>query len=268
MTTGMKAIIYGVAAVIAISLVIALSPFTIVDAGERGVVTRVGAYSRVMGPGIHWLTPLVEGVTKFDVRTQKEETDASAASKDLQTVNAKVAVNYNVNPDSLGDLYVRIGSEYKAKIIDPAVQEVVKAVTAQYTAEELITKRAEVTDKILNGLKESVQARAEGNNLTVTAVSIVNFDFSKSFNEAIENKVTAEQNALAAKNKLEQIKYEAQQTIETAKATAEAQRIQSQSLAAAGGEDYVALKAIEKWNGILPVQMIPGSSVPFINLTK
>ena len=102
--------------------------------------------------------------------------------------------------------------------------------------------------------------------VSANGVSITNFDFSPSFNTAIEAKVTAEQNALAAKNKLEQVKYEAEQTIETAKATAEAQRISSQALAAQGGSDYVQLKAIEKWDGHLPEQMIPGTTVPFVNL--
>lgn len=265
-SAGIKATVFGIIAFIIIVLVLMAWPFTTIGAGQVGVYTRLGAYEKTVGPGLHWRTPFVEDVDKFDVQTQKEQTEAAAASKDLQTVNATVAVNYNVNADLIGDLYVRIGRDYKAKIIDPAVQEVVKAVTANYTAEELITKRAIVTDEILQALKVLVKDRAQGDNLTVTGVSIVNFNFSESFNAAIEAKVTAEQNALAAKNKLEQVKYEAQQQIETAKATAESQRIQSQALAAQGGEDFVQLKAIEKWNGVLPTQMLPGSAVPFLNL--
>ena len=96
--------------------------------------------------------------------------------------------------------------------------------------------------------------------------SVTNFKFSDAYAQAIETKVTAVQNAEAAKNKLEQIKFEAQQTIETAKATAEAQRISSAALAAQGGQDYVNLKWIEKWNGELPTQYVPGSAFPFLNL--
>src|SRR5690349_846906 len=110
--------------VIAIIVVFAIVwPFAIIDAGERGVVTRLGAYSRTIAPGIHFVTPLVESVTKFEVRTQKEQTDASAASKDLQIVNATVAVNYNIAPEKVSDLYVKIGTDYKSRVIDPAIQE-------------------------------------------------------------------------------------------------------------------------------------------------
>lgn len=245
MTSGMKLIVYGVAALIAIFIIVAVTPFTVIDAGERGVVTRVGAYARTVEPGIHWVTPLVESVVKFDVRTQKEQAEASAASADLQTVNATVAVNYNIDPVKVGDLYVRIGSDYKSRVIDPAIQEVVKASTAKYTAEELITKRALVTEEIQSALKERLGA----NDIQISSVSIVNFNFSESFNAAIEAKVTAEQDALAAKNKLAQIEFEAQQKIETAKADAEAIRIQAQAINSQGGADYVALKKIYQWDG-------------------
>jgi len=247
--SGLKLVLTGIVAAVVLVLVIAVWPFAQVGAGEVGVYTRLGAYEKVVGPGLHWRTPLFEHVTKMNVQTQKEETDASAASKDLQTVNAKVAVNYNINPDAVGDLYVRIGTEYKSRIIDPAVQEVVKAVTANYTAEELITKRAVVTEEVKSALSNLVKERTQGDHISITGVSIVNFDFSGSFNQAIETKVTAEQNALAAKNNLEKIKYEAQQTIETAKAQAESIRIQAQAINSQGGADYVELQKIQKWNG-------------------
>ena len=246
-----KLIVAGVVAFVGILVLVIMWPFATINPGEVGIYTRLGAYEKVVGPGTHWRTPLVESVDVFNVQTQKEQTEASAASKDLQTVNATVAVNYNIQDDheSIADLYVRVGRDYKAKIIDPAVQEVVKSVTARYTAEELITKRAIVTDEIKNELVASVKDRLQGENLKITAVSIVNFDFSPSFNAAIEQKVTAEQNALAAKNNLEKIKYEAQQTIETAKAQAESIRIQAQAINSQGGADYVALQKIKQWDG-------------------
>ncbi len=126
----------------------------------------------------------------------------------------------------------------------------------------MVTKRAEYSDKVTASLTTQLSEK----NAILQNFSVTNFEFSAEFSKAIESKVTATQNAEAAKNKLEQIKFEAQQTIETAKATAEAQRIQSQSLAAQGGSDFVQLKAIEKWDGHLPQQMIPGSTVPFVNL--
>ena len=255
-----KIIIHAV--LLMIVLIILFGSFGTISSGSIGVKTRVNKVVGTVQPGLYFKIPFIEDVVSMNVQTQKEQVDAEAASSDLQTVHATVAVNYNVNDSKASELFVNVGREYGTKVIAPAIQEAVKASTAKYTAEELITKRPEVTDAIKGQLVEKLAL----NNITVSSVSIVNFDFSPSFNAAIEAKVTAEQNALAAKNKLEQVKYEAQQTIETAKATAEAQRISSQALAAQGGSDYVQLKAIEKWDGILPTQMIPGGTVPFLNL--
>lgn len=244
-------------ALVVVFLIIVLFPFTIVTAGERGVVTRLGAYARSLEPGIHWVTPFVEHATAFEVRTQKEQTDATAASRDLQTVNTTVAVNYNIDPDKVADLYVNVGPDYKARVIDPAVQEVVKAATAQYTAEELLTKRALVTEEV----QTLLSSRLAASHIQVSAVSIVNFNFSPTFNAAIEAKVTAEQNALAEKNNLAAAQYEAQ-----------AIKVKSE---ASNNEKYIELQrleveraAVEKWNGVLPSQMIPGATLPFINLTQ
>ena len=246
-----------VTALIIVGLIYVFFPFVVINAGERGVVTRLGAYVRTLDPGINWITPVIEHATVFDVRTQKEQTEASAASKDLQTVNAVVAVNHNVDPMKVAELYVTVGPDYKSRIIDPAVQEVVKAVTARYTAEELLTKRAVVTDEI----QSLLSTRLSANDIQVTAVSIVNFNFSPTFNAAIEAKVTAEQNALAEKNNLAAAQFQAQ-----------AIRVKSE---AANNEKYIQLQqleveraAIEKWNGVLPSQMIPNATLPFINLTK
>ena len=244
-------------AIVVIALFLLLFPFAIINAGERGVVTRLGAFARVIDPGIHWVSPFLEKTSRFEVRTQKEQTDASAASKDLQTVNATVAVNFNIDPQKVGELYVNIGPEYKSRIIDPTVQEVVKAVTARYTAEELLVKRAIVTEEI----QSQLSTKLSDSYIQVTAVSIVNFNFSPTFNAAIEAKVTAEQNALAEKNNLAAAQYQAQ-----------AIRVKSE---AANNEKYIELQrleveraAVEKWNGVLPTQMIPGATLPFINLTK
>lgn len=247
-----------------ILLILVFGSFGTVPTGKVGVKRTLNKVTGLVQPGLYFMIPLAQDVVKMDVQVQKEQTEASAASKDLQTVNAKIAINYRLDESKVLDLFSRIGADYKSRIIDPAIQEVVKAATAGYTAEELITKRPEVTDKIQLALSTKL---AESDIIvSANGVSITDFNFSGSFNKAIEEKVTAEQNALAAKNKLAQVEFEAQQTIATAKATAEAQRISSAALAAQGGSDYVQLKAIEKWNGILPTQMIPGSTVPFVNL--
>lgn len=242
-------------------LVVLFSSFAIIGPGQRGVLLQLGAVQdRILQEGINAKIPFIQSVKKLDVKTQKEQVEVSAASKDLQTVTAVIALNFHLEADKVNKLYQSIGTDYKQRIIDPAVQEAMKATTAKFTAEELITKRALVKEDARVALRE----RLAPEFITVDELSIVNFDFSKSFNEAIEAKVTAEQNALAAKNKLEQVKFEAQQQIETAKAQAESIRIQAQALAQ--NQELVKLKAVEKWNGVLPTTMLPNGSLPFIEL--
>lgn len=250
---------------VGIVLFLIINPFVFVTAGQRGVVMNWGAVSdTVLGEGAHWRAPIVQSVKMIDVRTQKEQVDSSAASKDLQTVNAKVVLNYHVMPEKVNLLWQKIGADYKDRIIDPAVQEAVKSTTAKYTAEELITKRENVKDEI----KTALTARLTNEYIAVDEFSIVDFNFSESFNKAIEAKQTAVQQALQAENDLRRIKVEAEQRVAQAKAEAEAIKIQAEAVTQQGGKNYVQLQAIMKWDGKLPGQMIPGATVPFINLTK
>lgn len=246
-------------------LVIFFSSWTIISPGEKGVIVRLGDISREADPGINLLLPIVESVVKFDVRTQKDNFDVSAASKDLQTVSANIAVNYNLDSKSVTNMYREVWPDYVTRILAPAIHESVKAATAQFTADELITKRAGVKDAI----KVTLSERMLKYGLVVSDVSIVDFNFSSSFNEAIEKKVTAEQDALAAKNKLEQTKYESEQRLTQARAESEAIRIQAQAINSQGGADYVKLKWIEsvgsKWDGKLPVTAL-GEATPLLNL--
>jgi regulator of protease activity HflC (stomatin/prohibitin superfamily) len=169
-----------------------------------------------------------------------------------------VALNYNIDPAQVARLYQEVGTDYKSRIIDPAMQEGVKASTAKFTAEELITKREAVREDT----KAQLKARLQVSGIIVTEFNITNFNFSKVFNDAIEAKVTAEQQALAAKNKLEQIKFEAEQRIAEAKGKAEAMTVESNALRS--NPMILELRALEKWNGILP--QVTGGATPFISL--
>lgn len=254
--------IIGLGVLALILLVIIFGSFYTIPAGYRGVVLTFGKPNMVASTeGIHFKAPIAQKVIKMDVKTQKYEADASSASKDLQIVSTKIAVNYHLTPDRVPEIYKDIGISYQDRVIQPTVQEVVKASTAEFTAEELITRRPEVKDNIKQLLKERLDLRG----VIIEDISITNFDFSESFNNAIEQKVTAEQNALAAKNKLEQVKYEAQQRITQSSAEAEAIRIQAQAIQAQGGEEYVKLQAISKWDGVLPVYT--SGVIPFIDVT-
>lgn len=239
-----------------------LNPFFIIRAGERGVVLRVGKVSRVAGEGLGFRIPLVEKVKKLDVKIQKEEENSEASSKDLQTVSAVIALNYNLVPEEVGLLWQEVGKDYKFRIIDPAIQESVKAATARYTAEELITKREQVREDIKLILGEKLTPL----HINVAEFSIVNFEFSKQFNASIEEKVKAEQDALKAQNDLKRVEFEAQQKVTAAKAEAEAIRIQAQAITQQGGRDYVQLQAVQKWNGILPINLYGSAPIPFLNI--
>jgi regulator of protease activity HflC (stomatin/prohibitin superfamily) len=234
-----------------------------VPAGNRAVVLTFGSVDMAAkGEGLHLKIPFVQKAVRMSVQTQKYSTDVSAASTDLQMVSTQVAVNYHPEPESMPAIYKGVGLQYSDKLIQPIVQECVKSCTAQYKAEELITQREDVKQRIDAMLKSRLAER----DIIVEAVSITSFDFSKSFNEAIEAKVTAEQTALAAKNKLEQVKYEAEQAVTKAKGEAEAIRIQAEAIQSQGGKDYVQLKAVEKWDGKMPVYT--GGALPFIDVSK
>lgn len=246
-------------------ILVFLRPWVQVGPGQRGIVLNFGAVqSLVMDEGLHVLIPVMQKVVLMDVKVQKVETDAAAASADLQDISTRVALNYHVVPDKANIVYQNIGVQFGERIIDPAIQEVVKAVTAKYTAEELITKRAIVGEAMRLALAERLVA----NNIAVDAFSIMTFSFSKVFTEAIESKQTAEQLALKAKRDLDRIKIEAEQKITAAKAEAESLRLQRANIST----DLIELrkieanmKAIEKWNGILP-QVTGGGSIPLIGL--
>ena len=258
-------------------LVLLFSSIGTVSAGFVGVKTRFSAVTGTVAPGLYFKAPFIESVKEMEVKTRtinydkngnegdsRDTSQLSGASRDLQDVWIGVVVNYHISPDKVDSIFAQYRSveNFEANVIEPIIREVVKSTSAQYTAEELVTKRAEYGDKVNATLNERFLTK----DSILERFSVTNFEFSKSFTQAIEAKVTAVQNAEASKNKLEQIKFEAQQTIETAKAQAEAIRIQATAINSQGGADYVQLQAIKQWNGILPIQMIPNGTVPFLNL--
>jgi regulator of protease activity HflC (stomatin/prohibitin superfamily) len=243
-----------------IILVNIFSFFIVINPGERGVLLQLGTVKAVYEPGLHFQIPIVNSVVVMDVRTQKTEDAVDAASKDLQSIEGTVALNYHVDPPNVDKLYQQVGLEYASRIISPAIQESVKASTAKFTAEELITKRQSVKEDIRSILEERLGLYY----LIVDDLSIVNFTFSEEFNRSIEAKQTAEQNALKAANDLKRIQIEAQQSIESAKAQAESIRIQGEALKENAG--LVQLKMVEKWNGQLPYYAGQGNML--INLPE
>lgn len=254
-----KIILITIAVILFVLLVVPfLKIWAIVDAGQVGVVTRFGAVNRVVNPGIVFKIPLVESIVHMETRTQKDQTDASAASKDLQEVKSTIALNYHLDAAKAVEVYQNLGEDYRGRIIDPGIQEAFKATVAQFTAEEIIVKRAEVKQVALDELKN----RLAHQNIIVDDFNIVNFDFSAEFNAAIEQKQVAQQNVETEKRKLESIQVQAEQAKAQAKGQADAQKALKDT--GALSPEYLQYLAINKWNGILPT--VTGGAAPFINI--
>lgn len=245
-------------------LLILFGSFRTIDAGERGVLLTWGEARDVeLKAGFHWKIPIAQKIVKMDVRKQKLEADADSSSKDLQDVQTRIALNYHIMPSGASELYQEIGHDYRSRIIAPAIQESIKAVSAKFTAEELITKRPDVRQQV----KDFISERLDKYHIAVDDFNIVNFQFSPEFDKAIEEKVTAEQLKLKAERDLERIKIEKEQKITQAQAEAEALKLQKQEIT----EDLIELRKIEmqreaiaKWDGIMP--KVTGGAIPFIDV--
>jgi regulator of protease activity HflC (stomatin/prohibitin superfamily) len=239
-----------------------LSPFAVVPAGTRGVMTTFGKPSEdTYSEGIHFRIPLVQQMHLMDVRILKNEGEGDAASMDLQQVRAKVAVNFHLDPTVAAKAFKEIGQsteEIAINILEPARPEAVKSITAQFTAEQLITRRTEVRDKIAAQLREKLSRHG----IILDEFAIINFSFSPSFTSAIEAKVNAEQEKLKAERDLMRIRVEAEQKVTSAKAEAESLRLQRQEVTA----DVLALRTIEKWDGHLP--QVTGGTTPMLDISK
>lgn len=244
--------------VVLLVLATAFSSFAVVESGTVGIVIRMGAAQDiVLSPGLNFKIPFLTRVATVNVQTQKVEVDSSAASQDLQVITTGVAVNYHVDAERAPWLYKNVGTGYRDTIIAPAIQESVKAVIARFTAEQLVTKRQEVSLAI----KEELSAKLSNYAIVTDDFNITNLDFSAEFNAAIEAKQTAQQQALKAEQDLTRVTIEAQQKVEQAKAEAEATRAKADAEAyavktvndqLAQSGTYLEYRKIEKWDGVLP----------------
>ena len=222
--------------------------FVIVNAGERGVLMQFGkVQEQVLGEGLHVIFPTVYSVKKLSVRVQKQESSAEASSKDLQDVFTDVALNWHIIPDEANAIFQQIGDEKEvvARIINPAVVEVLKAVIAKYTAEEIITKRGEVKAAV----DEFLTLRLLTYHIAVDDISLVHVHFSQRFSDAVEAKQIAEQEAKRGEFLALKAVKEAEAKVNLAKGEAEVQRLLRDNLT----PELLERQAIEKWNGQLPL---------------
>lgn len=237
----------GTIALIALLVAIIFNPFVIVNAGERGVLMQFGKVQKqVLDEGLHTIIPYVNTVKTLSVRIQKQEISAEASSKDLQEVFADVALNWHIPPAEVNTIFQKIGDKNDVieRIINPAVEEMLKAVMAKYTAEELITKRREVKAEVDAVLSE----RLKSYYIQVDDISLVHLHFSQRFADAVEAKQIAEQEAKKAGFMAAKALKEAEVKVNLAKGDAEAQRLLKETLS----PEILQKQAIEKWNGNLP----------------
>lgn len=256
---------------IIVIIVILAESIVIVEAGHRGVVLYLGAVeNRVLGEGVHFIAPFIEQVVPMEVRTQKFQAEASAASNDLQEVQTVIAVNYRIDPTEANKIYQTLGVNYGDRVISPTIQESVKASVAKFNAEELITKRETAKSVIANAIRSTLAA----NDIQTQNVFITDFKFSDAFASQIEQKVVAFQKYLTELNNLRSVGVVANQSVAQAEGQARA------TAARAGGEsqaikiitsqlrespEYLQWQAISKWNGQMPYAL-GSSGFPFFQL--
>ena len=253
--------------------VVATASVKIVDAGHRGVLLHWNAVDLTQPPleeGLHFVVPFQDEVINVEVRTLKYASDARSASRDLQTVETTVTVNYHPDKESVHRLYKNLGLDYENRVIQPAIEETVKQVTANYNAEELITKRPQVKADI----EQEITTRLNVYNINTDVISITDFQFSPLFAQAIEAKVEAEQKALKAENDLRRIEVEARQLeaqavglakANIAEANGEAEAIKIINEALAQNPNYLEWLKTQEWDGKLPLVVGDGGT-PFIQI--
>lgn len=249
---------------------------TTVDAGSIGVVKRFGKATRQLTPGLNFVLPYAETVDTVATQTRIIKPNEDAASKDLQIVHTEVTLAYHVDPTYAMDILVNLNNDAENRVIQPALFEAIKAVTAQYTVQELIEQRAMVRDRI----EELVVSRLAPYHIIPETTSITSFKFSDQYEAAIEAKVVAQQNAEKAQNELNQVKIDAQQQVAQATAAAEARvaqaKAEAQSLALQRTQltpELLQLRTIEmlkeKWDGQLPQTIIGGNgAIPMLDVLK
>ena len=252
--------IVGAVVVLILVLIVVGGSIVVVEAGQTGVVLTFGRVSpTVLQEGIHLKVPFAQKVITINNRIVKTEVTTEAFSKDLQTVSSVIAVNYHVNKSSSADVYKQVGLGYEDVLVMPAINEVLKQVTANYTAQELVSNRGDVS--IL--LDESLNSKLNEYGVMVDDLNIINWDFSEEFINAIEAKQVAEQNLIKTRTEQEQAlviaNTEAQKQVIAAQAEADKIKLladatadSNQTIALSLSDILIRYETLQKWDGQLP----------------
>lgn len=246
--------------VLLIVFIIICNPIAIVGVGERGVKVTLGKVSpESFGEGIHLVTPFISKMKNMDVKTQKRFIETPVYTKDIQQAKISYVINYNLQPDNAYKMYREVGTNYEDTILMPVVEGTIKDVIGKWNAQDLVANREIATKEILTKL----QKHLADNYIRVTDFQMTAINYSEVFERAIESKVTAQQEALKAKNKTVQIQEEAKQKLISAEAEAKSMTIRANALSR--NKALVEYEAVQKWDGKLPEYMM-GNSIPFINI--
>ena len=244
-----------------VCFIVMCNPFAMVGPGERGIKIRLGQVQpESYGEGLHFIFPFIQKFRTMDVKTQKNTFTTAVYTKDIQQARITYVINFNVQPDNVNKLFQEIGLDYVSKIISPVAEGTIKDIIGKWNAQDLIANREKATDDILLKLQEQLT----NNYINVTDFQMTEINYSSVFEKAIESKVTAEQEALRAKNKTVQVQEEAKQKVIAAEAEAKSMAIRAQALSQ--NKSLVQYEAVQKWDGKMPQYMM-GNSVPFINVT-
>ena len=244
-----------------VAFIMFCNPISIVGVGERGVKVTLGRVSpQSYSEGVHFVTPFISKIHVMNVKTQKLSTPTEVYTKDIQQAKISYVVNYNLMPNHVHEMYREVGKNYVDTILIPAIEGNIKDVIGKWNAQDLVANRATATADILNKLQTQLEKRY----ISVTSFQIIDINYSEVFERAIESKVTAEQEALKAKNKTVQVEEEAKQKLISAQAEAKSMQIRATALTQ--NKALVEYEAVQKWDGKMPQYMM-GGSMPFINIT-
>ena len=256
------------AAIALVALIFLSGTFGTVGAGERGVLLRFSAVTgTIFDEGLYFKIPYVHSVVLMSTQIQKYTAPVGSSSKDLQVVTTEVTLNYQLNPSAVGETYRNMRQDYEGRVVQPYIQEAVKSTTANFDAEQLITRRPQVKDE----LQDLMTERLAPLGITVVQLSITDFQFSSTFQDSIEAKVKAVQQALEAENALRRVEFEAQQAITRAQAEArglELQKAQITSQLLELRRVEVQRTAVDKWNGVMPQVVTSGGPVPMLDVFR
>ena len=249
-----------VAFVLFVIFIIMFNPFVMVGPGERGIKIKLGQVEpEVYNEGLHFIFPFVQKFKTMNIKTQRTTIETSVYTKDIQQAKITYVLNFNVQPDKANKLFQEVGMNYTHTILTPVVEGTIKDIIGKWNAQDLIANREKATSDILFKL----QNQLKDNYIDITDFQMIEINYSDVFERAIESKVTAEQEALKAKNKTVQVEEEAKQKVIAAQAEAKSMAIRAQALSQ--NKSLVEYEAVQKWDGKMPQYMM-GNTVPFINI--